>query len=127
MKLILGGRNQGKLAFVLKKNRLDASDVCDGAACPLDTIPQTAVVDHLHLLIGRLMQAGNDPYEWVKQVCAKTPDVIWITDEIGCGIVPMEPFDREWRETVGRICCELAQRSIQVERVFCGIPVVLKG
>ncbi len=127
MKLILGGRKQGKLAYVLAQNQIDRNDVCDGKACTLEEIPHTAVMNHLHLLIQRLMKAEKDPYEWIRQVYEKNHNIIWITDEIGCGIVPMNRFEREWRETTGRICCDLAQRSELVERVFCGIPVVLKG
>ncbi len=127
MNLILGGRNQGKLEFAKTRYALKPDEICSGADCPLDRIPQARAVNHLHLLIRRLMGAGKDPAEWVEQVCLQNPDIIWITDEIGCGIVPADRFEREWRETTGRICCELAQRSDRVERVFCGIPAVLKG
>ncbi|MBE6906729.1 MAG: adenosylcobinamide kinase [Ruminococcaceae bacterium] len=127
MKLILGGRNQGKLTLAKTEYALKPDEVCDGALCPLDRIPQTRAVNHLHLLIRRLMEAGKNPAEWVEQACLQNPEIIWITDEIGCGIVPVDPLEREWRETTGRICCNLAQRSDRVERVFCGIPTVLKG
>ena len=30
-------------------------------------------------------------------------------------------------ETVGRICCMLAKDAEQVVRLFCGVPMVLKG
>lgn len=127
MKLILGGREQGKLEYVLYRYQLSQTDVCDGGNCALDKIPQTTIVNHLHLLIQRLIKANVNPYDWVKNVGQTNPNIIWITDEIGCGIVPMDRFEREWRETTGRICCDLAQRSEQVQRVFCGIPTVLKG
>lgn len=127
MKLILGGRKQGKLDYVLRQYQLQQTDVCDGENCVLDEIHKTAIVNHLHLLIQRLMKANVNPHDWMKEVCQNNPNIIWITDEIGCGIVPMDHFERDWRETTGRICCDLAQRSEQVERVFCGIPMVLKG
>ena len=31
------------------------------------------------------------------------------------------------REAVGRLCCRLAERAERVERIFCGLPMVLKG
>lgn len=127
MKLIIGGRKQGKLAYALAQYQIDQNNVCNGETCGLDEIPHTAVLNHLHLLIQRLMKAEKDPYEWVRQIYEKNPNIIWITNDIGCGIVPMNQFEREWRETTGRICCDLAQRSEQVERIFCGIPVMLKG
>ena len=42
-------------------------------------------------------------------------------------MVPVEPEQRTWREAVGRLCCRLAQRAERVERIFCGLPMVLKG
>ena len=46
---------------------------------------------------------------------------------VGCGVVPVEPAQRARREAVGRLCCRLAERAERVERIFCGLPMVLKG
>ena len=54
------------------------------------------------------------------------PDRILVTDEIGYGIVPMDPFEREYREETGRICCLLAEKSEEIWRVCCGIGTRLK-
>ena len=53
-------------------------------------------------------------------------DRILVTDEIGYGIVPIDPFEREYREETGRICCLLAEKSEEVWRVCCGIGTRLK-
>lgn len=50
-----------------------------------------------------------------------------VCDEVGCGIVPLDPDDRAWRERVGRLCCDLAARADAVVRVVCGIPQMIKG
>ena len=50
-----------------------------------------------------------------------------IATEIGCGIVPMDPAERERREAAGRLSCELARRAETVVRVCCGLPQLLKG
>ena len=47
--------------------------------------------------------------------------------EIGGGIVPLDPDERERRERAGRLACLLAERAETVVRVFCGIPKVIKG
>ena len=47
--------------------------------------------------------------------------------EIGGGVVPLDPGEREARERAGRLACLLAQRADTVVRVFCGIPRFLKG
>ena len=50
-----------------------------------------------------------------------------IATEVGGGIVPVDPEERAARERAGRLNCLLAERAETVVRVFCGIPMVLKG
>ena len=52
-------------------------------------------------------------------------DVV-ISTETGCGVVPMDPAEREAREKAGRLNCLLAARAETVIRVFCGIPQVIR-
>lgn len=53
-------------------------------------------------------------------------DVV-IATEVGGGVVPVSRSERAAREAAGRLNCLLAQRAETVVRVFCGIPLVLKG
>lgn len=50
-----------------------------------------------------------------------------IATEVGGGVVPMEKDQRQAREAAGRLTCLLAKRADTVVRVFCGLPMVLKG
>ena len=50
-----------------------------------------------------------------------------IATEVGCGVVPIDPDERRWREEAGRLSCLLAERADTVIRVCCGIPQLLKG
>ena len=50
-----------------------------------------------------------------------------IATEVGCGVVPIDPAERRWREEAGRLSCLLAERADTVIRVCCGIPQLLKG
>lgn len=50
-----------------------------------------------------------------------------IATEVGCGVVPVDPDERRWREDAGRLACLLAARADTVIRVCCGIPQLLKG
>lgn len=61
-----------------------------------------------------------------ERICRENPEVIIICDEIGCGIVPLEKSDRDYRENVGRIMCRVVERAEHVERLICGIPQRLK-
>ena len=46
--------------------------------------------------------------------------------EVGYGVVPVDAFDRKYREAVGRVCTKLAAYSHKVTRVVCGIGTVIK-
>jgi len=50
-----------------------------------------------------------------------------ICNEIGSGLVPVDPAERARRERVGRLCCALAAQADQVVRVVCGVGTVIKG
>lgn len=50
-----------------------------------------------------------------------------IATEVGGGVVPLDAAERAARERAGRLNCLLAARADTVVRVFCGIPMVLKG
>lgn len=73
-----------------------------------------------------MMQNGEDPFDLCDLLMEENPNVIIVTNELGYGIVPMERFDREYREKCGRICCELAKEANEVHRVVCGIGEVIK-
>ena len=62
---------------------------------------------------------------WDVQELAAHEAVI-LTEE-GGGVVPADPAQRAARESAGRLACLLAERAGCVVRVFCGLPLVLKG
>ena len=49
-----------------------------------------------------------------------------ICNEVGCGLVPIDPFERAWREETGRILCALAREAEAVYRLQCGLAMRLK-
>ena len=68
----------------------------------------------------------------VQDLAAKSGDLPALAEElakydVGGGVVPVSPDERAAREAAGRLNCLLAQRAETVARVFCGIPMVLKG
>lgn len=46
--------------------------------------------------------------------------------EIGAGMIPVDSFDREFREVYGRIVCKLSDKSKRVIRMVCNLPIVIK-
>lgn len=55
------------------------------------------------------------------------PGLVVICNEVGCGIIPSEKNEREYREAVGRIACCIAKKADVVYRVEAGIASRIKG
>lgn len=106
MILVVGGMNQGKYAFAKSLSE--------------------DVVKDLHVEIRACMERGEDPWKLVTQVQSAHPKGVITMSELGCGLIPMDGFDRDYRETVGRISCALAKNADAVYRVCCGIPIQIK-
>ena len=124
MKFITGGAYQGKLEYA-KKLYPDA-EWADGTGCSLQELLSCGAVDHFHLFVRRWLQAGKTPQELTGEILDKNRELIVVCDEIGCGLVPTDAFEREYRESVGRICTELVKYSDEVYRVTCGAGVRLR-
>lgn len=127
MKLVLGGYAQGKLEYVLEKYHLPECAVWDGIWPDEAPLPGgTVVINHFHLWVRSRILEGGCPEEEVKILLKNAADCIIICDEIGNGIVPLEPLERDYRERVGRILIWLAREAEEVERVLCGIGQRIK-
>lgn len=127
MRLIIGGYAQGKLDYALKDYSLENSMICEGTI-PEGKIGQgkTVILNHLHNWVKASILLGENPEEEILEFLKDCPDCIIICDEIGNGIIPMDSFEREYRERIGRLLVELAGRAEKVERVICGIGQKIK-
>ena len=54
-------------------------------------------------------------------------DLIAVTNEVGCGIVPINPLSRFFRDCAGRVNQRMAAAAAEVYWVVAGIPVRIKG
>lgn len=125
MILITGGAFQGKLEaaeelFSEKGNGKEPL-VLEGTQKELERLPKADIIHDFHLWIRGILEEGKDPYEMTEKLLETNPNVIIILNQMGCGIVPVDPFDRKYRETVGRIGCLLAQKAEEVYLLNCGI------
>ena len=102
---------------------LHDNDFLDGSVCDSAELRETVALDKLHLLTRRVLERGGNPAELLPALIGK----IVICDELGCGIVPIDRADEDWRECTGRLCCDLAAQADLVIRVTAGLPQVLKG
>lgn len=110
--LILGGAYQGKS----ERARMAYADLC----------ATSGLVDGLHREIAQRLRDGGNIDVWLEELLSREEWIITCT-EIGGGVVPVDRFEREWREVTGRICHALAQRADRIEQVSCGIAVPIKG
>ena len=124
MKMIIGGAFQGKTALAMEKY----PDIVwvDGADADWNLIGTAKGILNFHEFIRKEMQIGNDVSKLAERLIQVNPQVVLVSDEVGYGIVPIDPFDRAYREAVGRVCTKLAAYSTQVMRVVCGIGTVIK-
>ena len=53
-------------------------------------------------------------------------DLVMVTNEVGCSIVPENQIARVYRDIAGRVNQRIAGMSDEVYAVFCGIPLKLK-
>lgn len=125
MKFITGGAYQGKRAYA--ERAYGVKSWADGGVCPLDAVFSCEGIYHFEQLIGRMMEAKLDMTRLTGEIARRNPEIVIVSTEIGCGLVPAEEFLRAYREQTGRICTELAASSVRVDRVVCGMAVRLKG
>lgn len=125
MILIIGGAYQGKLAYARKEYPEIAW--IDGRECEVEELYVCQGIHHFHAYIERMMKKGLCVRDLACRIPLRNPEVVIVSDEIGCGIIPVDPFEREYREMTGRICTELAADAKKVCRVVCGIGMVIKG
>lgn len=112
--LITGGAFQGKKEFAKKE------------------FPQIPILSDVHFLIRDELSKGLDEIEIKKDIFSKiekdaiSGNIAVISDDIGFGIVPIDPFERKWREVTGRIITDIAKEAEQFFRVTAGIGERLK-
>lgn len=126
MELYIGGRCQGKLAYVVREKAIDSSQVCDGEICGMEDIYKSPVINHFHLFLRRCMDKKIDTEKMIKRLVTENKDAVILCDEVGAGVVPIEKSERDYRDIVGRAQIQLAAVSQNVIRIFCGIGVKIK-
>lgn len=108
MILILGGFAQGKSEYARKK------------------YPDRYILDDYAQSFREKLAAGEEPEKEFEEILRKEPECVVISDEVSSGVIPMDKFEREYRERLGRSLVKIAAEAEHVERIFAGIAVTLK-
>lgn len=148
MKLVIGGVAQGKLDYVLE-NMIEESEkydvydclflkdnACNDKASNMEWLwdfaiddERVLIIDKFHYFIRAVLENKLPLQEYILKFmhfAEENPDTIVIADEIGNGIVPLDAFEREYREQTGRAEILLAKKADEVIRVICGIGQKIK-
>ncbi|MDJ0763324.1 MAG: bifunctional adenosylcobinamide kinase/adenosylcobinamide-phosphate guanylyltransferase [Myxococcota bacterium] len=100
---------------------------------------QVVLIDCLTLWINNLLYQATQDNRTLNEddivahcnellsACADRPGtVIFVTNEVGLGLVPADPISRRYRDLVGRCNQEIAARAGEVVLMTAGIPLTLK-
>ncbi len=153
MQIIIGGYAQGKYEYVRNEVRKQDAPIAlawnesEGTLAQLqENLKQTkgvVLINHYHLILRQEMKEwenrGLALESFAKEVLPKWEEnllawervseenQLWLlSDEVGNGVVPLDAFERIYREETGRSLTRLAASACRVERIFCGIPQRLK-
>jgi adenosylcobinamide kinase / adenosylcobinamide-phosphate guanylyltransferase len=101
--------------------RIEAEDGCYDAI----------VVDCLTLWLSNLMMAGDRDIEAesrrLVEVAAKAKtNIILVTNEVGCGIVPENALARRFSDAAGRLNQMAAERAAEVHWMIFGVGLKIK-
>ena len=108
MILIVGGAFQGKSELALSLAQRDK------------------ILFGFHLKVREIIKNGGDAEKFARDTLNGGYEVI-VSDDISCGVIPIEASERIIREETGRALCILAAACDEVYRVQCGIGVKIKG
>ena len=126
MKLILGGYANGRTAYAMQNYQLTESDCFDAAAEPLAPWNWPPLSMHAEQLGNPWLEQGKEPCTEILPWLERWQNAVLITQEVGCGLVPVTPQQRQLREAVGHFNRLLAECAETVERVCCGLGMQLK-
>ena len=118
MHVILGGRYQGKRAYAegLYGEFPAVSDLEQSNAI----VP--GLVVNVHLGIRRGLRE-----EFFLLRLGVLRECVVICEEVGGGIIPLDPAERSWRDETGKVYQLLAREADIVDRIFAGLALRLKG
>ena len=132
MKLVIGGRAQGKLNYVLQHMVDENYQIYDGVfpdegeLFNLTKKNEWLIVNRFHKWVNKELKENRNPEEELEAFLKKGVRFVIISDEIGNGIVPVDAFERDYRERTGRMLITLASQADEVVRVICGIGQKIK-
>ncbi|WP_137130123.1 bifunctional adenosylcobinamide kinase/adenosylcobinamide-phosphate guanylyltransferase [Rhizobium sp. FY34] len=102
-----------------------------GTLAAIDRPDRVVLVDCLTLWVTNLMMAERDVADACADLVASLSickaQVIFVSNEVGLGIVPDNKMARTFRDHAGRLHQNLAASADRVYFIAAGLPLTLKG
>lgn len=89
-------------------------------------IISSGLILNLHLGIKYLLEDDVDAQEFFVSRLEILRSSVIIGDEISSGIIPVDAFERRWRDEAGKVYQFLASEAEIVDRIFAGLALRLK-
>ena len=123
---IMAHRSRRGSAWTTIEEPLKLADALATAA----TRRQPVLVDCLTLWLSNLMHAGADVDEVTDELLAAVGElatpIVFVSNEVGLGIVPDSPLGRTFRDAQGRLNMRMADRADRVILMAAGLPLTMK-
>jgi adenosylcobinamide kinase / adenosylcobinamide-phosphate guanylyltransferase len=105
------------------------SDLASSVACLAGVT--TVLVEDLTLLLSNHMEHDTSSAESrtlveIEALLALEANVILVSNEVGMGLVPLEPLGRAFRDALGRVNQAAAAACTEVYFVVAGLPLRMK-
>jgi adenosylcobinamide kinase/adenosylcobinamide-phosphate guanylyltransferase len=103
--------------------------LADGVA--LDAEATTALIEDLTLLLSNHMEDDPSTAEArtlaeIEALLALEVNVVFVTNEVGMGVVPAYPLGRQFRDALGRVNQAAASACAEVYLIVAGLPLRMK-
>ncbi len=119
-------KNRRGTSWTTIEEPLALCEVLTNHATPTNAV----LVDCLTLWLSNLMMAGKDIEEETAKLAKLMPElagpVVFVSNEVGMGLVPETAVGREFRDHQGRLNQHVALVADSVQFIAAGYPLILK-
>lgn len=123
---IMAHRARRGVGWTTIEEPLRLAEALEGAAAR----SQPVLVDCLTLWLSNLMEAGADIDQATDDLLGVVADyespVVFVSNEVGLGLVPETPLGRSFRDAQGRLNMRIAQQADRVILMAAGLPLTMK-
>jgi adenosylcobinamide kinase/adenosylcobinamide-phosphate guanylyltransferase len=123
---IMAHRARRGVGWTTLEEPIKLAEALDGA----QTYRQPVLVDCLTLWLSNLMHVGADLDEATDHLLQALDDsaspVVFVSNEVGLGLVPETPLGRSFRDAQGRLNMRVAERADRVILMAAGLPLTMK-